>query len=159
MGRGLPLLLPPPLDLDGGGRDTLERPRCVQDGSKSASESPRWHPRWLKTAQDASRWPRRCSKRPQDRPKTAPRGKIASQGGLQDAKILQKPKGNQCFLPSRLFASDGHPRPQDGSKKAQEGPKRGPREPQDGPKSAQERSKSGPRAPQEAILEAPEGGP
>ena len=59
---------------------------------------------------------------------------------------------------SRLFASNGHPRPQDGSKMAQEGPKRGPREPQDGPKSAQERSKSAPRGPQDGMFEPPREG-
>ena len=72
-------------------------------------------------------------------------------------KSFKKPKENQCVWPSRLFASDCHPRPQDGSKMAQEGPKRGPREPQDGPKSAQERSKSAPRGVQEATLEALKG--
>ena len=73
--------------------------------------------------------------------------------------MAPKPKENQCVLPSRLFASDGLLRPQDGPKMAQESPKRGPRGPQDGPKSAQERSKSAPRGVQEAILEALEGGP
>ena len=78
-------------------------------------------------------------------------------GHRQEAKILPKPKENQCFVLSRLFASDGHPRPQDGSKMAQEGPKRGPREAQDGPKSAQERPKSAQRGRHEAILGALEG--
>ena len=74
-GRGLPLPLPPPLDLGGWVRDGLERPRWpkmaprasqraqdeLQDGSRS--------PRWLKMAsnmlrkvprppQDSSKWPR-----------------------------------------------------------------------------------------------------
>ena len=75
----------------------------------------------------------------------------------REAKILQKPKENQCFLPSRLFAFDGLLRPQDGPKMAQESPKTGPREAQDGPKSAQERPKSGPRGPQEATFRAPTG--
>eukprot|EP00959_Pyramimonas_sp_CCMP1952_P169360 3537776-Pyramimonas_sp.AAC.2 len=34
---------------------------------------------------------------------------------------------------SRLFASDGHPRPQDGSEMTQEGPKKDAIEPQNGP--------------------------
>ena len=55
------------------------------------------------------------------------------------------------------WPSDGHPRPQYGSKGAQEGLKRGPREPRDGPKNAQQRSKSAQRGVQEVILEAPEG--
>ena len=76
-------------------------------------------------AQDGSRWLLRCPKRPQDRPKTAPRSLRASPGGRQEAKILQKPKENQCFWASPLFASDGLLRPQGGSKMAQEGPKRG----------------------------------
>eukprot|EP00959_Pyramimonas_sp_CCMP1952_P349804 7329382-Pyramimonas_sp.AAC.1 len=50
----------------------------------------------------------------------------------------------------KSVASDGHPGNQDGSKMAQEDPKRGPREPQDD-------SKSAPRRVLEAILEAPEG--
>ena len=63
------------------------------------------------------------------------------------------------FLPSRLFASDGLPRPQDGSKISQESSKRGPGGLQDSPKSAQERPKSVPRGPQEAIFRAPDGSP
>ena len=96
---------------------------------------------------------------PQDGSQDAPRGPKNSPRRLkvakepEEAKILPKPKEVTCVLLSRLFASGGNSRPQDGSKMAQEGPKRGPREPQDGPKSAQERSKSAPRARQEAILE------
>ena len=97
-------------------------------------------------------------KRLQDRPKTAPSGHGASQGRPQEAKIAPQPTENQCFLPSRLFASDGLLRPQDGPKMAQESPKRSPREAQDGPKSAQERPKSGPRGAQEATFWAPTGG-
>ena len=115
----------------------------AQDGSKSASESPRWPPRRLKMAQDASRWLRRCSKRSQDRSKTAPSGQRARQGGPQAAQILQKPKQNQCCLPSRLFASDGCPRPQDGPRRARGTSKRAPRGPQERPKRAT-------REPQEA---------
>ena len=74
----------------------------------------------------------------QDRPTTAPSGHGASQGRPREAKIAPKPKENQCFWPSRLFASDGLLRPPDGPKMAQESPKRGPREAQDGPKSDQE---------------------
>ena len=58
------------------------------------------------------------------------------------------------FLPSRLFASDGLLRPQDGSKMVQDGPKRVLREAQDGPKNAQERAKRGPRG----DVSGPEGG-
>ena len=110
-------------------------------------------------AQDSSQ---HASKRLQDRLKTASRGQGASQGGPREAKILQTPKENQCFWPSRLFASDGLLRPQDGSKMAQEGPKRGPRGPQEGlksgPRGPQDWPKSAPRGPQEAHLKAPTGG-
>ena len=81
----------------------------------------------------------------------------APSGRPQEAKILQTPTEHQGVLPSHLFASDGLLRPQDGSKMAQEGPKRGPGGPQDGPKSAQERPKSAPRGPQEASFRAPRG--
>ena len=84
-------------------------------------------------------------KRLQDRPKTAPRGHGASQGGPREAKILQKPKDKQCFLPSRLFASDGLLRPQDAPKMTQESPKTGPKEAQDGPKSALRAVQEGPK--------------
>eukprot|EP00959_Pyramimonas_sp_CCMP1952_P426779 8938562-Pyramimonas_sp.AAC.1 len=49
---------------------------------------------------------------------------------------------------SRPFASDGFPRPQDGSTIAQKWPKRSPRWPQDDPQST-------PRGPQEAPLGTP----
>ena len=88
----------------------------------------------------------------------APRGPGTAPKRLQVAKeppkeAPERPKSFKNFelwkinvlLPSRLFASDGLLRPQEGSKMAQEGgPKRGPRLPQDGPKSAQERPKSAP---------------
>ena len=86
-----------------------------------------------------------------DRPKAAPTGHGAFQRSRQETKTLQTPKENNACLPSRLFASDGPPRPQDGSKMAQENPKRGPREPQDGSKSAQDRPKSAPRGVQERV--------
>ena len=86
-----------------------------------------------------------ASKRLQDRLKTASRGQGASQGGPREAKILQKPKEEQCCWASPLFASDGLLRPQDGSKMAQEGPKRGPRGPPNCPKRCQERSRRAPR--------------
>ena len=64
--------------------------------------------------------PRYASKRPQDRSKTVSSALRALQGPPQEAKILPKPKENQCFLPSRFFASDGLLRPQDGPKMAQD---------------------------------------
>jgi hypothetical protein len=62
------------------------------------------------------------------------------------------------MLPSRLFASDGRPRPQNGSKMALEGPRRSPRETLDGPLNAQERPKSVPRGVQEELCGTPEEG-
>ena len=62
------------------------------------------------------------------------------------------------FLHHRLFASDRLLRPQDGSRMAQEGPKRGPGGPQYHPKSAQGRHMSGPRGAQEGHFRAPTGG-
>ena len=100
---------------------------------------------------------RHASKRPQDGPKTVSSALRALQGPPQEAQIFRKRKENQCFLPSRFFASDWLLRPQDGPKTAQESPKRGPRGPQDGPKSAQERPKSGPRGAQDALFEPPRG--
>ena len=145
------------LGLDAAPRERSGRPRlpkiaprgpqraqdCLQDGSRE---------RYM--AQDSLR---HTSKRPQDGPKTVSSALRALQGPPQEAKMAPKPKENQCFLPSRLFASDGLLRPQDGPKMAQESPKRGPRGPQDGPKSAQERSKSGPRGPHDGIFEPPRG--
>ena len=65
------------------------------------SEASRWLQEGLrepkmasKTAQDASRWLPTCSKRLQDRFKTGPSGHGASQGGPQEAQILQTPKEN-----------------------------------------------------------------
>ena len=144
-------------------REPQERPKRAprehQEGPMGFPHVPkkalRWPQKAYKIAQDSSQ---HASKRLQDRPKTALSGQGASQGGPREAKIFQPPNENQCFWPSRLFASDGLLRPQDGSKMGQEGPKRGPRGPQDGPKSAQERPKSAPRGPQEAHLKAATGG-
>ena len=97
-------------------------------------------------------------KRLQDRPKTAPSSHGASQGRPREAKILQKPKENQCFWPSRLFAFNGLLRPQDAPTMTQESPKRGPKEAQDRPKCVYERPRSGPSGPQEATFRAPTGG-
>ena len=44
-------------------------------------------------------------------------------GPPREAEIFQEPEENQCCLPSRLFASDGLLRPQDGPEMAQDGPK------------------------------------
>ena len=145
-------------------RWALEASRWPQDGPRRPQERPTGGPRR----------PHERPRAPQERPNRAPRDDFSAsdgrtenenhpflieglQGPPQEAKILQKPKENQCFLPSRFFASDGLLRPQDGPKMAQDSPKRGPRGPQDGPKSAQERSKSGPRGPQDGIFEPPRG--
>ena len=109
-GRGLPLPLPPPLDQDGGGFP------------KSALRGDLWG------SQGAT---------PQERFKTAPNGQRAPQ---RDAQISPNPKEISCVSLSRRFASNGHPKPQDGSNMAQEGPRSSPRQPQDRPKSARSKS-------------------
>ena len=153
---------PPPTPPPGpgrGGREALERPRWPKTaprGPQRAQDGLQDGPTYLKMAQDSLR---HASKRLQDGSKTVSSALRALQGPPQEAKMAPKPKENQCFLPSRLFASDGLLRPQDGPMMAQEGPKRGPREAQDGPKSVQQRPKSGPRGPQEATFRAPTGGP
>eukprot|EP00959_Pyramimonas_sp_CCMP1952_P129256 2702840-Pyramimonas_sp.AAC.1 len=82
--------------------------------------------------QDDSKWPRSLPRRPPKRP-------------CCFLAFVSRFSLFACrFSLFRFFASDGHPMPQDGSKKAQESPNRGPREPQDDPKSAQERPKRGP---------------
>ena len=103
-------------------------PKIVQD-------SPRWfkiainiHPRALETAPGRLQVP----------------FELSIQGGTQEAKILQIPCVFLCCLHSRRFASDRRLRPQDGSKMAQEGPKRGPGGLQDGPKRVPRGSFSGP---------------
>ena len=100
---------------------------------EDAGRRPRWPgvaPRYPRRAQDglqdSSRWPKML----QDGSEDAPRGPKIAPKRLQEAKKLPKeapkrPKSFKhlkdiCFLPSRLFASDGRPRPQDGSKKARE---------------------------------------
>ena len=90
----------------------------------------------------------RCSKRPQDRPKTAPSGHGASQGGPQDAKILEQIKKNNvlCLPASSLpMAFRGLKMasrwPKRASRGAQESPKtapRGPERAQDGPERRRE---------------------
>eukprot|EP00959_Pyramimonas_sp_CCMP1952_P436375 9137801-Pyramimonas_sp.AAC.2 len=86
-----------------------------------------------------------ASKKSRDRPKTATSVHGVSQGDPQEAQFLPTSTGNhQCILPSRLFASDGLLRPQDGSKIAQDGPNGSPSLPDDGPRSAQERHKRAP---------------
>ena len=144
-----------------------EASRWPQDGPRGPQEGPKRAPRgdfegswgggYIKDP-PFDRWPPRLPQealhasheapnRPPRPPKRAPRGP-------EDAKLIDQPEGNQWLLPSRLFAFDGPPRPQDGSKMVQESPKRGPREPQDGSKSAQELPKSAPKGRQEAILGA-----
>eukprot|EP00959_Pyramimonas_sp_CCMP1952_P262746 5494106-Pyramimonas_sp.AAC.1 len=54
----------------------------------------------------------------------------------KEAPKRPTPDETICFWLSRLFASDGHPRPHEGSKVAQEGSNRCSGEPRDGPKSA-----------------------
>ena len=117
----------------------------AQDGSKRRSKSQdglQDGPRYFKMGQDSLR---HTSKRPQDSPKTDPSALRALHGALQDAKTLQTPRGNQGFWHSRLFASDGLWKPQDGPTIAQKSTKRGPRRLQDRTRGAQERSKTAPR--------------
>eukprot|EP00959_Pyramimonas_sp_CCMP1952_P370145 7751914-Pyramimonas_sp.AAC.1 len=59
---------------------------------------------------------------PQDRSKTAPSGQRAPQGGPPKKLTSEE---HLCIWLSRLFASDGHQKPQDGPKVAREGSKRG----------------------------------
>ena len=68
----------------------------AQDGFQDGPRGPKTAPRRLQGASEA--------------PKEAPKM----------AKILPRPKENQCFWPPRLFASDGLPRPQGSSKRAQD---------------------------------------
>ena len=60
-------------------------------------------------------------------PRWFPRGEGASQGGPRETTIHHKPKANRCSWHSRLFASDGRLRHEDGSKMAQESWPRRPR--------------------------------
>ena len=135
---------PPSRSREGGGAERSERPRwpkMAPRGPQRAQDGLQDGPTYLKMAQDSLR---HASKRLQDGSKTVSSALRALQGPPQEAKMAPKPKENQCFLPSRLFASDGLLRPQDGSKMAQEGPKRGPRGPQERPKRAPRGSCSGP---------------
>ena len=120
-------------------------------GRPASGQSVQHCPRWL---HERLREPKMTSKIAQDGfqdaprcPKTAPRRLLVATEPPKDASERPKSCQNQmkkktCVLPSGLFASDGLPRPQDGSTMAQESSKRCPRGPQDGPKSA-------PRSPQE----------
>eukprot|EP00959_Pyramimonas_sp_CCMP1952_P462320 9483043-Pyramimonas_sp.AAC.1 len=81
-------------------------PRCLKMAPTMLQEAPR-------PLQDGPKWPTK------ELPRRDPK----------EAKILPKPQDNQCFWLSRAFASDGHPRPRDSSKTAQEGARRGSREP------------------------------
>eukprot|EP00959_Pyramimonas_sp_CCMP1952_P318914 6672747-Pyramimonas_sp.AAC.1 len=65
--------------------------------------------------QDGSRGLPICSNKSQDRSKTCPTGPRAPQGGHKEANTRQKPEKHHC-----VFAFDGLPKPQDGSKTAQE---------------------------------------
>ena len=86
--------LPPPLDLDEGFREGVERPRwpkmaprgppMLQDGLQDGS-------RQCKIAQDELH---HASKRPQEGHKTVPRALGDPSGPLQEPKIIQKPKEN-----------------------------------------------------------------
>ena len=142
------LLAPPPLLGSGRrGPEGLEGPfwpnmaprgpQRTQDGLQDGS-------RQLKMAQYILR---HTSMRPQGCPKTDPSAFRAFNGTLQDAKIRQKPGENQCVKHSRLFASDGLWKPQDGPREPKEGPKKA----QEGPKIAQEAPKSAPRRPQDSV--------
>eukprot|EP00959_Pyramimonas_sp_CCMP1952_P221489 4630114-Pyramimonas_sp.AAC.1 len=83
-------------------------PRCLIMAPTMLQDAPR-------PLQDVSQWPKSSPRRPRKGP---------------------TPEDSPSVWLSRLFASDGHPRPQDGSTMAQEGSTRGSREPQDGPKNA-----------------------
>ena len=78
--------------------------RCLKMAPKMFQEVP-------KSPQDGSKWPG------------------ALLGGPEEANTLPTPKENQLCLQCRPLASDGHPRPLDGPKMAQEGSKRTPRRP------------------------------
>ena len=131
-------------------------PGWFQEGSGQAKMA-------SKIAQDTPKWFKIIFNPP-------PRAHKTSPGRLQVPSELSKEASKRpnsfktivffnVFLPSRLFASDGLFRLQDGSKMAQEDPKRGPGGPQDGPQSAPNFPKGGPRVPQEAQFRAPTGGP
>ena len=153
-GRGLPLPLPPPLGQEGGGYGGARASKMAQDGSKRRSKSQdglQDGPRYFKMGQDSLR---HTSKRPQDSPKTDPSALRALHGALQDAKTLQKLRGNQCVWQSRHAASDGLRKPQDGPKMAQESSKRGPRRPKTAPRSPKKRPRAlqdGPKTPFESL--------
>ena len=138
-GKVYPSPIPPPLDLDGGGRERSERPRWPKTaprGPQRAQDDLQDGSGWLKMAQDGS----------QD----APRGPISGPRRLQvareppkeapqEANTFQKQMKNMYFVFSRLFASDGFR----GLQMAPRGPKRAPREAQERPRAPQELSKRG----------------
>ena len=117
-------------------------PRWLQEGFGELKMASNIAQHSLNMAQDSSQ---HASKRLQHRPNAD-----SSDQGASPSQL----KGNQCALPSRLFASDGLLGPQDGSKIPQEGPRRGPGWPQECPKAPQERPKRGPRG----SFEGPDGG-
>ena len=111
-----------------------------------------------KMAQDTSRRLKIASDMPPRGSTTAPRRFQVlfepSRAPPKMPKSFKNLKKTCVCLTSRLLASDGLLRPQDGPKMAQERPKRAPRGLQDGHKSAQERPKTAPRG----DVRAPKGG-
>ena len=84
----------------------------------------------------------------------APSGHEASQGRPREAQTLPEPIEFQCWLPFRLFASDGVLKPQDGLRS----PKGAPRGAHKSSKAVSKAPKSVPRGSQEATSRAPEWG-
>eukprot|EP00959_Pyramimonas_sp_CCMP1952_P014639 310111-Pyramimonas_sp.AAC.1 len=84
-------------------------------------------------AQDRLRCLKMAPKMLPEAPRPSQRGSkmpISSPWRHPRCQNLSKTSGtNKWLLPSRLFASNGHPKPQDDSNVAQGGPKMGPREP------------------------------
>ena len=161
----------PPLGLNGAPRDPLERPRWpkmaprgpqrAHDGLQEDSRYPKRAqygvrpPAYLHEVQSRLQNGSKCPRRPL---RTLPRCHNQS-----------NTFGTSMCLHSPLFATDGHLRPQGGSRKAQESPRRGPRvshaavllhpmrggappiAPQDGPGGPQD----GPTGPQDGSRRSP----
>ena len=122
--------LPPPLGLNWGGREVSE----VRFGARRPQGGPRRSRIAPMMAQDSRRLFNIAS---------APNAPRASQGPHpQEANIAPTPVENNSFWQSRIFASDGLLRLQDGPKMDQEspGPQDGPKRPPRGPKQRPERA-------------------
>ena len=133
---------PSPYPLPWAWTGPVGRRQSVQDGPGRLQEGSREAKMASKIAQDSPTWFKIVFNPPPRALKTAPgRLQVPSELPKEALKRQKSFKHIVCFsmvLPSCRFAFDGLLRPQDGSKMAQEGPKRGPRRPQEGPKSAQE---------------------